>query len=85
MDERAAARPEDVGLCSKRIERVAAWMQSQVADGRLAGIEVMIERRGRTAFHRCHGKADIGRDVQEVITAALQASAFRRVVPLPLA
>jgi len=28
--------------------------------------------------------ADIGRDVQEVITAALQSSAYRRVVPLPL-
>jgi predicted dehydrogenase len=28
--------------------------------------------------------ADVGRDVQEVMTAALQASAFRRVVPLPL-
>jgi CubicO group peptidase (beta-lactamase class C family) len=63
MDERAAARTEEVGLCSKRIERVAAWMQRQVADGRLAGIEVMIDRRGRTAFHRCHGKADVGRDV----------------------
>jgi CubicO group peptidase (beta-lactamase class C family) len=63
MDGRAAARPEEVGLCSKRIERVAAWMQRQVADGRLAGIEVMIDRRGRTAFHRCHGKADVGRDV----------------------
>jgi CubicO group peptidase (beta-lactamase class C family) len=63
MDEPAAARPEEVGLCSKRIERVAAWMQRQVVDGRLAGIEVMIDRRGRTAFHRCHGKADIGRGV----------------------
>jgi hypothetical protein len=28
--------------------------------------------------------ADVGRDVQEVITAALQSSAHRRVVPLPL-
>jgi CubicO group peptidase (beta-lactamase class C family) len=61
MDEIAAARPEEVGLCSKRIERVATWMQRQVADGRLAGIEVMIERRGRTAFHRCQGKADLAR------------------------
>jgi CubicO group peptidase (beta-lactamase class C family) len=62
MDEIAAARPEDVGLCSRRIERVAAWMQRQVADGRLAGIEVMIDRRGRTAFHRCHGKRDLARN-----------------------
>ena len=28
--------------------------------------------------------AHVGRDVQEVITAALQSSAYRRVVPLPL-
>src|SRR5262249_19578696 len=40
MDESAAARPEEVGLCSRRVERVAAWMQRQVADGRLAGVEV---------------------------------------------
>jgi CubicO group peptidase (beta-lactamase class C family) len=62
MDEIAAVRPEDVGLCSRRIERVAQWMQRQVADGRLSGIEVMIDRRGRTAFHRCHGKRDLARN-----------------------
>jgi CubicO group peptidase (beta-lactamase class C family) len=62
MDEIAAARPEDVGLCSRRIGRVEAWMQRQVSGGRLAGVEVMINRRGRTAFHRCHGKADVARN-----------------------
>ncbi len=62
MDEIATTRPEDVGLCSRRIERIAAWMQRQVADGRLAGVEVMIDRRGRTAFHRCHGKRDLARN-----------------------
>jgi predicted dehydrogenase len=51
------------------------------------------QRDGPTHFLsrlRAHGEvtdlcaADIGRDVQEVITAALQSSASRRVVPLPL-
>jgi predicted dehydrogenase len=51
------------------------------------------QRDGPTHFLSClraRGKvtdlcaADIGRDVQEVITAALQSSAYRRVVPLPL-
>ncbi len=51
------------------------------------------QRDGPTHFLTClrtHGEvtemcaADIGRDVQEVITAALQASALRRVVSLPL-
>src|SRR5262245_24600398 len=62
MPETTATRPEDVGLSSKRTERVQAWMQQQVAGGRLAGIEVMINRRGRTAFHHCHGKRDLARD-----------------------
>ena len=64
MDEFATARPEDVGLCSRRLERVAQWMQRQVADGRLAGLEVMINRRGRTAFHRCCGKRDLARNAE---------------------
>jgi predicted dehydrogenase len=51
------------------------------------------QRDGPTHFLSClraHGEvtdlctADVGRDVQEVITAALQSSAHRRVVPLPL-
>ena len=61
MTEISAARPEDVGLCSRRIGRVETWMQQQVSGGRLAAVEVMINRRGRTAFHRCHGKADLAR------------------------
>jgi CubicO group peptidase (beta-lactamase class C family) len=60
--ETAGTRPEDVGLCSTRIERVENWMRQQVSTGRLAGIEVVINRRGRTAFHRCHGKHDLTRD-----------------------
>ena len=39
-------------------------------------------RAGREITDLC--TADVGRDVQEVITAALQASTQRRVVPLPL-
>ena len=62
MDEIATTRPEDVGLCTRRIGRVEAWMRQQVSGGRLAGVEVMINRRGRTAFHRCHGKADVARN-----------------------
>jgi CubicO group peptidase (beta-lactamase class C family) len=61
MDTTAATRPEDVGFCSRRIGRVETWMRQQVSSDRLAGVEVMINRRGRTAFHRCHGKADLVR------------------------
>jgi CubicO group peptidase (beta-lactamase class C family) len=37
-------------------------MREQVSAGRLAGVEVMINRRGHTAFHRCHGKRDLARN-----------------------
>jgi CubicO group peptidase (beta-lactamase class C family) len=63
MDQPTAARPEDAGVCSHRLGRIEDWMQQRVAGGRLAGVEVMINRRGRTVFHRCHGKADIARNV----------------------
>jgi CubicO group peptidase (beta-lactamase class C family) len=64
MPELALAKPEDVGLSSSRIGRVETWMQQQVSGGRLAGIEVIINRRGRTAFHRCHGKRDLARNAE---------------------
>jgi len=61
MNEMAISKPQDVGLCSRRIERIDGWMRRQVSDERLAGIEVLIHRRGRPVFHRCHGKGDLAR------------------------
>jgi CubicO group peptidase (beta-lactamase class C family) len=61
MTEIATVRPEDVGLSSKRLERISTWMRQQIDIGRLAGIEVKINRRGRTAFHACVGQADAAR------------------------
>lgn len=61
MSEMKTTRPEDVGLSTKRLERVTAWMRQQIDIGRLAGVEVMINRRGRTAFHGCVGQADMAR------------------------
>lgn len=52
---------EAAGLSPQRLARVEAWMRRQVEIGRLAGLEVMINRRGRTVFHRCEGLADIAR------------------------
>jgi CubicO group peptidase (beta-lactamase class C family) len=63
MHDTATMKPQDAGLCPARIARVESWMRRQVSDGRLAGIEVMINRRGRTAFHACQGKSDLMRNV----------------------
>ncbi|WP_375463787.1 serine hydrolase domain-containing protein [uncultured Methylobacterium sp.] len=61
MPDSTEARPQDVGLCADRLERIDAWMRRLVADGRLAGLSVAVARRGRTAFHRAHGLADLAR------------------------
>ena len=61
MHEIATAKPEEVGLSGERLARIEPWLQRQVESGRLAGVEVMINRRGRTAFHHCVGQRDIAR------------------------
>ncbi|GJD31670.1 hypothetical protein PMNALOAF_2932 [Methylobacterium adhaesivum] len=53
--------PRAVGLCPERLGRIDGWMERLVADGRLAGLSVMVARAGRTAYFRGHGLADIAR------------------------
>jgi CubicO group peptidase (beta-lactamase class C family) len=61
MDSAMTARPEDVGLSSARLARIDGWMDALVAEGKLPGVLVMVSRRGRTAYLRCTGQADIAR------------------------
>jgi CubicO group peptidase (beta-lactamase class C family) len=61
LNHRAIALPEEVGLSAERLGRVTGWMRRLIGDGLLPGIEVMIARSGRTAFHHCEGMADIER------------------------
>jgi CubicO group peptidase (beta-lactamase class C family) len=61
MTEILTARPEDVGLSAKRLAHIQPWMQALVDSGKLAGAEVIVNRRGRTAFHHCVGKRDLAR------------------------
>jgi CubicO group peptidase (beta-lactamase class C family) len=61
MSEIATVKPEEAGLSGERLARIEPWLKRQVDSGRLAGVEVMINRRGRTAFHKCVGQRDIAR------------------------
>ncbi|MEH3148151.1 MAG: serine hydrolase [Methylobacterium frigidaeris] len=54
--------PEAVGLSSERLERIVPWMRRYVETGRLAGLSVLVGRRGRVAFQRAHGLADLARE-----------------------
>ena len=61
MDSALTARAEDVGLSSSRLARIDGWMDALVATGKLPGALVMVSRRGRTAYLRGTGHADIAR------------------------
>ena len=54
-------KPEDVGLSSERLARVSVWMRAQVERRKLAGLSVLVQRRGRIAFFDAAGMADAER------------------------
>ena len=51
------------GLCPMRLARIDGWMDRLVADGRLAGLSVLVHRHGQLAYRRCAGLADRERGV----------------------
>ncbi|MDP4021816.1 serine hydrolase domain-containing protein [Methylobacterium sp. NEAU 140] len=54
--------PRGAGFDPERLARVVPWMDRLVEDGRLAGLSVTVARRGRVAFARACGRADLARD-----------------------
>lgn len=55
------ADPREAGLCPQRLSRIEPWMDRLVAEGRLAGLSVSIQRRGKAVFARACGQADLAR------------------------
>ncbi|PYQ54726.1 MAG: serine hydrolase, partial [Acidobacteria bacterium] len=53
-----AARPEDVGLSSERLQRLTDAFQGYVNDGKLPGAVVLVARRGKVAYLRAFGDRD---------------------------
>jgi len=52
-------KPEDVGLSSERLQRVAQMIQRRIAAGDLAGAVVAIARKGRVAYVNAQGVMDL--------------------------
>lgn len=50
--------PGEVGLDARRLRRIDTHFQRYVDDGRLAGFQVMVSRRGKVAHLTSHGHAD---------------------------
>ncbi len=54
-----AAKPEEVGLSSERLQRLTDTFDRYVKDGRLAGAVVLLARRGKLAYLRTFGERDV--------------------------
>src|SRR5262245_25024760 len=52
---------QGVGLSGPRLGRVEDWMKSQIDRQRVAGLTVIMQRHGQTAFARSMGLADLER------------------------
>jgi len=52
------AKPEDVGLSSERLERIANAIQRSVDEGRIAGGVSLVARHGKIAYFKAVGMAD---------------------------
>lgn len=55
--------PISAGMDPARLDNITRWMRGWVESGRLAGLSVMIERRGRLAYLQSAGLADRERGV----------------------
>ena len=53
-----AAKPEDVGLSSERLQRITAMIQRRIAANQLAGAVTIVGRRGKVAHHVAQGVMD---------------------------
>lgn len=53
------AKPEDVGLCSRRLERASAWMRGYVDAGKLPCAMTLVARHGQTVFLDSCGLRDV--------------------------
>ncbi|MDX2056621.1 MAG: serine hydrolase domain-containing protein, partial [Gemmatimonadales bacterium] len=57
------SRPEDVGLSSAALERIAPALQTYVDSGNLAGVVGVVARRGKVGYARAVGWMDAERQV----------------------
>jgi CubicO group peptidase (beta-lactamase class C family) len=57
--ELPAARPEEVGMSSERLERVTEALDRYVDEGRLPGAVVQVVRRGRLVYSEAVGHRDV--------------------------
>jgi len=54
-----SAKPEDVGLSSERLKRVAELVQRHIAAGSFSGAVALVARNGKVGYHEAFGQMDL--------------------------
>lgn len=59
--------PEDLGFSSERLDRIADLTHRYVDEGKMAGTDVLVARRGQIVYRDTYGMADIeaGRKIED--------------------
>ena len=53
------AQPETVGMSAARLQRMDAVIDDYIAQGRQAGVAVLVARNGRIVYHKAYGQDDV--------------------------
>lgn len=59
------AKPEAVGLSSARLQRIDTLIDRHVAEKKIAGAVVLVARKGKIAYFRAAGVADVGKPMKK--------------------
>jgi CubicO group peptidase (beta-lactamase class C family) len=59
LADAVTGKPEDVGLSSERLARIAALMQAHIAAHDISGAVTLVARRGKVVHLQAHGLADL--------------------------
>jgi CubicO group peptidase (beta-lactamase class C family) len=54
-----SAKPEEVGLSTERLKRVAELVQRHIAAGSFSGAVALVARNGKVGYHEAFGQMDI--------------------------
>ena len=54
-----AGKPEEVGLSTERLKRVAELVQRHIAAGSFSGAVALVARNGRVGYHEAFGQMDL--------------------------
>ena len=58
-----AAKPEDVGMSSQRLDRIGQAFKKEIEEGKIPGAVIMIARKGKIAYYEAFGSQNKGAEV----------------------